>query len=122
MDDPFSTYKEKLEKELRDIETDLTSVGRKNPDDPTDWEATVPATDPDTLADAEERADTINTIEDNIAIEAEMEKHLRDVRAALLRIDEGTYGTCSVCGNPIEEARLLANPSAVTCIKDRNAA
>ena len=41
---------------------------------------------------------------------------LADLDAALLRIDEGTYGTCSRCGRSIGEERLQALPGAVHCI------
>ena len=37
--------------------------------------------------------------------------HLIDeVEAALGRIEDGTYGTCAVCGKPIAEERLEAVP------------
>jgi DnaK suppressor protein len=35
-----------------------------------------------------------------------------DIDQALLRIDEGTYGTCARCGKPIPAARLEALPTA----------
>lgn len=38
------------------------------------------------------------------------------VDAALRRIEDGTYGTCSSCGNPIAPERLEAIPWAPTCI------
>lgn len=41
---------------------------------------------------------------------------LATVNAALSRIDAGTYGICLDCGQPIAYARLLADPSAVSCI------
>jgi RNA polymerase-binding transcription factor DksA len=41
---------------------------------------------------------------------------LYDVRRAQQRVDEGTYGTCEVCGEPIPEARLEARPWATRCI------
>jgi DnaK suppressor protein len=42
---------------------------------------------------------------------------LSEVLQALKRIDEGTYGRCVVCGNPIPEKRLEAIPWAVRDIK-----
>jgi DnaK suppressor protein len=39
------------------------------------------------------------------------------VRKALARINIGTYGTCEVCGSPIDKARLEAYPEASTCIE-----
>jgi RNA polymerase-binding transcription factor DksA len=42
---------------------------------------------------------------------------LNDIDAALAKFDEGTYGSCEVCGNPIAEARLEAMPAARTCVE-----
>lgn len=41
---------------------------------------------------------------------------LRQVDAALGRIEEGTYGFCMDCGQDIPAARLQATPSAERCI------
>lgn len=41
---------------------------------------------------------------------------LADVYAALARITDGTYGVCERCGQPIAHERLLARPTARTCI------
>jgi len=38
------------------------------------------------------------------------------VDAALRRVDEGTYGVCEHCGEPIAPARLEARPTAALCI------
>jgi DnaK suppressor protein len=35
---------------------------------------------------------------------------------ALARIDEGTYGECESCGEPIGKARLQAFPRATLCV------
>ena len=42
---------------------------------------------------------------------------LRQIRSALRRLDQGTYGTCDGCGEPISDARLEALPAAEFCIK-----
>lgn len=41
---------------------------------------------------------------------------LAEVDRALAKIDEGTYGTCDVCGRQIPEERLEARPAASTCV------
>ena len=41
---------------------------------------------------------------------------LADVRAALARLTDGSYGTCIDCGQPIELQRLVAMPAAARCI------
>lgn len=38
------------------------------------------------------------------------------VRDALARLDEGTYGTCRNCGRPIGEERLEVRPHAAFCV------
>lgn len=43
--------------------------------------------------------------------------HLREIDAALARLDAGTYGTCERCGAPVGGPRLEARPVAHTCIR-----
>lgn len=42
---------------------------------------------------------------------------LSDVRRALDKLDEGTYGICDRCGTTISDERLEARPSAVRCVR-----
>jgi RNA polymerase-binding transcription factor DksA len=51
-------------------------------------------------------------------IEEDAKEQLREVVAALARIESGTYGTCSVCGKPIPAERLEAVPWTTLCIDD----
>ncbi|MBT2571373.1 TraR/DksA C4-type zinc finger protein [Planococcus sp. ISL-110] len=44
------------------------------------------------------------------------EEELEDAKAALAAIEDGTYGTCAVCGKDIPFERLEALPTALTCI------
>jgi DnaK suppressor protein len=41
---------------------------------------------------------------------------LSQVERALQRLDDGTYGVCESCGNPIGKARLQAFPRATLCV------
>ena len=41
--------------------------------------------------------------------------HDAQVRSALERVQNGTYGTCARCGKPIEPRRLVALPYATLC-------
>lgn len=50
-----------------------------------------------------------------------VEHVLEEIEAALRRIEEGTFGTCEVCGGPIGEERLAAVPYATLCIDDKRA-
>jgi DnaK suppressor protein len=42
---------------------------------------------------------------------------LAEIDAALKRIEDGTYGTCTNCGTRIPEERLEARPWATLCIR-----
>ena len=48
-----------------------------------------------------------------------VEGELREVTAALERLDAGTYGNCEVCGRPIAEGRLEAMPATRYCVEDQ---
>ncbi len=41
---------------------------------------------------------------------------LREVDAALARMERGSYGLCEVCHDPVETARLIADPLVRFCI------
>ena len=44
---------------------------------------------------------------------------LAEIDRALERIEDGTYGTCTRCGKPIEPDRLEVIPYATLCIEDK---
>ena len=44
-------------------------------------------------------------------------QRLLEIEAARIRVDEGTYGRCEVCGEPIPDRRLEARPVARTCVR-----
>ena len=48
---------------------------------------------------------------------AQLKEQLDDVESALRRLDDGTYGSCEVCGQPIGESRLEAMPATRWCIE-----
>ena len=44
-------------------------------------------------------------------------EHLADIEAAIVRLQQGNYGMCEVCHQPIPAARLDARPTARTCVR-----
>lgn len=107
-------YKNKLEKELKLLETDLKTLGRINPENPKDWQATPPETN--TLgAEKEELAEQTEVYESNTAVLKQLEIKYNEVKEALARTYDGTFGLCNVCKKEIEDDRLEANPAAKTC-------
>ena len=47
---------------------------------------------------------------------ADARASVKEVQLALERLDAGTYGECTKCGEPINTARLEALPAARLCI------
>ncbi|MEX0426178.1 TraR/DksA family transcriptional regulator [Nocardioides sp. DS6] len=50
------------------------------------------------------------------ALVRETHDRLREVDAALARLDAATYGVCERCGRPIPAERLEVRPAARTCV------
>jgi len=51
-----------------------------------------------------------------IGVGQSLETALLRTERALSKLEEGTYGTCDVCGKPIAPARLRAMPDGVLCL------
>ena len=52
----------------------------------------------------------------DVAIHDQIIQQLAAVDAALVRVSEGTYGVCQVCGQRIAPERLEAIPWSATCV------
>lgn len=52
----------------------------------------------------------------DIGVGGSLESALARTERALAKLDEGSYGTCDRCGEPIAPARLHAAPESVLCI------
>ena len=50
------------------------------------------------------------------AIERAALSEIDEIRRALRRLRDGTYGRCASCGEAIDPRRLLAMPAAATCM------
>jgi DnaK suppressor protein len=61
-------------------------------------------------------ASELFTRERDLALRGNTHDLLAQVEAAIKRIDEGRYGTCARCGQPIAPDRLQALPYAIYCI------
>lgn len=48
--------------------------------------------------------------------ESEVTRLLKEVDAALHRMESGTYGICDVCHDPVETERLMADPLTRLCL------
>ncbi|MFC1731435.1 TraR/DksA family transcriptional regulator [candidate division KSB1 bacterium] len=108
-------FKEKLEAEATTLKEEMQKIARINPDsEKEDWEAK--GADLNVLqADQNQRADVQEEYELNNTLLKDLEVRYNNVKSAIERIENGTYGVCSVGGEQIEIDRLEANPAAATC-------
>jgi DnaK suppressor protein len=63
-----------------------------------------------------ELATEIVEVEKGLVLEKRIRDQLEEVELALRKFDQGTYGLCELCGQPIEPARLEALPRAKLCL------
>jgi len=63
-----------------------------------------------------ELATEIVEIEKGLILEKRVRDQLSEVEHALHKFDQGSYGLCEICGQPIEPARLEALPQASLCL------
>lgn len=112
----MTDHKHKLEEEKKTLTGQLSALGTHDPKSDT-WEATTAAPDAAEVADANTSGDRFESFEEDSALMVPLKARLAEIDGALGRIAHGGYGVCRVCSNPIEEARLDANPAADTCMK-----
>jgi RNA polymerase-binding transcription factor DksA len=111
--------KERLEIEEKMLVEELSKIGLYDQETGT-WNATHADMPNDPISDDDTQADIFEEIEENSATGEILGERLVDVRDALAKIENGTYGICEKSGVPIEEDRLTANPAARTCKKMMN--
>lgn len=112
-------FRSQLTEELAKVEAELKTVGRINPDNPADWQPTPEKIDV-LPSDRDEVAESFSEFEDRTAILKQLEIRYNEIKEALKKIERGEFGNCEICSEPIEEARLEANPAAQTCIKHKS--
>jgi len=71
----------------------------------------------------EEEATESFELEKRLALEKRIRDQLAEVEHTLTKFEQGTYGLCDRCGQPIDPARLEALPQANLCLscKAKNA-
>lgn len=112
-------YKQLLEEEQIQLESELNTVGEKTTSDGDNWVPTMGENAPEESADPIDVADRVEEYAERVGIEGPLEERLDNVKMALAAIAAGTYGICMEGGeaHPIEIGRLEANPAALTCTK-----
>jgi DnaK suppressor protein len=64
----------------------------------------------------EEEATETLELETRLALEKRVIDQLAEIEHALSKFEDGTYGLCDLCGQPIDPARLEALPQANLCL------
>ncbi len=106
--------REVLEAEKADLEEELASHGRVQTETG-DWQG---ASESEGMEpDPNDIADQIEELVTNVPLVEELEERHREVLDAVEKMDEGVYGICEECSEPIPLDRLKANPAARTCIE-----
>lgn len=67
-----------------------------------------------------ERKERLENVVQNMNDPSRLFNLLKEVDAALERMDNGTYGMCDVCHDPIEVDRLLVDPLITVCLDHLN--
>ena len=102
--DLLAAIRAEIEERLARLRDDFSGVVDATRDANSDDEH-----DPEGHTIAYERSQTV-------ALVQQAERHLLEVEAALVRVRDGTYGRCEICGQVIASGRLEARPTARTCI------
>src|ERR1700722_3419563 len=104
-----------LEAERDSLEEELASHGRVQ-SETGEWEGASIGFEGEE-SDPNDVADQIEELATNVPLVKELEVRHTDVADALEKMDEGVYGLCEECDEPIDLDRLKANPAARTCKK-----
>ncbi|MFN8169593.1 MAG: TraR/DksA C4-type zinc finger protein [Candidatus Nanopelagicales bacterium] len=79
-----------------------------------------PTRTPTTSTDPEGQTIAYERSQLSAAVDA-AQTQLAEIDEALGRIEAGTYGVCEVCQRPIPAERMLARPTARTCVEHADA-
>lgn len=68
------------------------------------------------LPDISDRASAETDINFGLRVRDREQKLVQKIKEALARIEDGTFGICEFCGEPIDIKRLEARPVTTLCI------
>jgi len=109
--DKLQQFKKILLEEKKTLEKELKEIANKNPNIKGDFKTRFPQYGETNDENAQEVAD----FEKMKSLEYELETKLAKINEALKKIEQGSFGICEICKEPIEEPRLKAMPIATTC-------
>ena len=114
-DEELENFRNLIEEKINKAQTDLELLKSAYMNDGNNGtEDTSP-----TFKAFEEGSETMSK-EANTQLAIRQEKFIRDLRNALIRIENKTYGICRVTGKLINKKRLLLVPHATLSIEAKN--
>lgn len=108
-------FKKKLLERKKKIEEELATIASKDETVKGDYDTRFP--DFGTSQSSDEEASEVTAYESTLPIEYALELRLADINKAIKKIEEGAYGTCENCREPINPKRLEIMPEARICLK-----
>ena len=111
-DAELNEFKEIIHKKIKNAEEDLALINSAYKNDSNNG---TDDTSP-TFKAFEEGSETMSK-ESNVKLAIRQEKFIRDLKNALLRIENKTYGICRVTGKLIQKERLKLVPHATLSIE-----
>lgn len=108
----LADIRQELITEQAHIEKELSAFAHRDPENPSNFNVMLE----DTGTEEGENAAEVAQFADNLSLEQELEKGLKDVQSAIKALDDGSYGTCKYCKQPISEERLRIRPTSTSCV------
>ena len=98
----LESEQKRLTEQLKQLQTSIRSTEERREGSP--------------FGKREEEANETQELEKQLSLEKRVKDQLARVEHALSKFEEGTYGLCEGCGQPIDPARLEALPHARRCM------
>lgn len=114
-DQDLAEFKSIIEEKIKQAQEDLVLIESTFKNDSNNG---TDDTSP-TFKAFEEGSETMSK-EANVQLAIRQEKFIRDLKNALLRIENKSYGICRVTGNLIQKERLKLVPHATLSIEAKN--
>lgn len=97
--------KDRLQQELAELEKDMPSLQERRVGS--------------SFGKREEEAVEASEMENRLAMETKLNELIAEANRALEKLNQGSYGRCDLCREPINPERLEALPTARLCLKCR---
>ena len=109
----IAMFRKILDKQKAQTQADIEFMEKENKEASQDFDSAGDSNFEDQIGDS---ASITFERERDFSLQQNKKDILRQINVAIEKIDDGTYGSCSQCHEPINEKRLKALPYAEYCI------